>query len=151
MCCTPSKYYVKDQSPCAYACFLCTLIECCLLFGPLYCGRHGLLIYIIITTSIFKDDQHCILDLAPAYSSGAVKMYRPAGQQGPQAQQLGAEEGCAPGSGCVSPAIDRIKARLPVPSRPAWTLPMQRQPTETTGSRHWHRSILMPETAQEYL
>ncbi len=99
-------------------------------------------------------NQHCILDLAPAYSSGVVKMYRAVGQQGLQAQQLGAEEGCAPGSGCVSPAIDRIKARLPVPSRPAWTLLMLRQLTETTGSRPWHRSILMhgmPETAQENL
>ena len=89
---------------------------------------------------------------APAYSSGVVKMYRAAGQQGPQAQQLGAQEGCAPGSGYVSPTIDRIKARLPVPSRPAWTLPMLRQLSETTGSRHWHRFILLhgtPETAQE--
>ena len=98
-------------------------------------------------------NQHCIHDLAPAYSSGVVKMYRAAGQQGPQAQPSGVQGGCAPDSGCVSPAIDRIKARLPVPSRPAWTLPMLRQLTETTGSRHWHRSILMhgmPETAQEY-
>lgn len=99
-----------------------------------------------------SQNQHCILDLAPAYSSGVVKMYRAAGQQGPQAQPLGGQEGCVPGSGCVSPAIDRIRARLPVPSRPAWTPPMLRQLTETTGSRLWHRSILMhgtPETAQK--
>ncbi len=83
-----------------------------------------------------------------------MKIYRAAGLQGPQAQRLAGEGGCAPGSGCVSPAIDRIRARLPVPSKPAWTLPMLRQLTETTGSKHWHRSILMhgmPETAQEYL
>ena len=76
------------------------------------------------------------------HSSDVVKKMAPAvGQQGPQAPPLGVQGGCAPGLGCVSPITGRTRTILPVPFRPAWTLPMLRQLTETADSRHWHRSL----------